>query len=174
MRSIGVVTEQSYYQGNDIVVTIDYAHEGFSRVFFVSSEGVSRHIDMDNLERCLAGELQFDRDAFFFRGERAVQEAHTILNCNGLKGNFTKYIHEKINVWSPRKRAESERKERNRIRTRDIIEETLSYGIGGFLGGNHDPFVRDTPKIGRNEPCPCGSGKKYKKCCERENHEKRR
>ncbi|MDC7126553.1 MAG: YchJ family protein [Spirochaetales bacterium] len=25
--------------------------------------------------------------------------------------------------------------------------------------------VRDTPKVGRNEPCPCGSGKKYKKCC---------
>ncbi len=24
---------------------------------------------------------------------------------------------------------------------------------------------RDAPKIGRNEPCPCGSGKKYKKCC---------
>ena len=22
-----------------------------------------------------------------------------------------------------------------------------------------------TPKIGRNDPCPCGSGKKYKKCC---------
>jgi SEC-C motif-containing protein len=27
--------------------------------------------------------------------------------------------------------------------------------------------VRDQPKIGRNEPCPCGSGKKYKKCCGR-------
>ena len=26
------------------------------------------------------------------------------------------------------------------------------------------PFVRDQKKIGRNEPCPCGSGKKYKKC----------
>ncbi len=25
----------------------------------------------------------------------------------------------------------------------------------------------DTPKVGRNEPCPCGSGKKYKKCCGR-------
>ena len=24
---------------------------------------------------------------------------------------------------------------------------------------------RDKPKVGRNEPCPCGSGKKYKKCC---------
>jgi preprotein translocase subunit SecA len=27
--------------------------------------------------------------------------------------------------------------------------------------------VRDTRKVGRNEPCPCGSGKKYKKCCGR-------
>ena len=24
---------------------------------------------------------------------------------------------------------------------------------------------RDTPKVGRNDPCPCGSGKKYKNCC---------
>jgi hypothetical protein len=27
------------------------------------------------------------------------------------------------------------------------------------------PFRRPAPKTGRNEPCPCGSGKKYKKCC---------
>ncbi len=26
------------------------------------------------------------------------------------------------------------------------------------------PFVRDHPKVGRNDPCPCGSGKKYKQC----------
>ena len=26
------------------------------------------------------------------------------------------------------------------------------------------PFVREQPKVGRNEPCPCGSGKKYKQC----------
>lgn len=26
-------------------------------------------------------------------------------------------------------------------------------------------YVRPEPKVGRNEPCPCGSGKKYKKCC---------
>ena len=25
----------------------------------------------------------------------------------------------------------------------------------------------ETPKVGRNDPCPCGSGKKYKKCCGR-------
>ena len=28
----------------------------------------------------------------------------------------------------------------------------------------HTPFVRDGRKVGRNEPCPCGSGKKYKHC----------
>ncbi len=27
------------------------------------------------------------------------------------------------------------------------------------------PVRRDQPKVGRNDPCPCGSGKKYKKCC---------
>ena len=26
-------------------------------------------------------------------------------------------------------------------------------------------IVRDQPKVGRNDPCPCGSNKKYKKCC---------
>jgi uncharacterized protein len=28
-----------------------------------------------------------------------------------------------------------------------------------------DPYIRPEPKIGRNDPCPCGSGKKLKKCC---------
>jgi hypothetical protein len=27
------------------------------------------------------------------------------------------------------------------------------------------PAVNKTPDVGRNDPCPCGSGKKYKKCC---------
>ena len=27
------------------------------------------------------------------------------------------------------------------------------------------PVQRDAPKVGRNDPCPCGSGRKYKKCC---------
>lgn len=28
----------------------------------------------------------------------------------------------------------------------------------------NEPYMRDQPKVGRNEPCPCGSGKKYKQC----------
>lgn len=34
-------------------------------------------------------------------------------------------------------------------------------------GGHAEPIKRDSQKVGRNDPCPCGSGKKYKKCCGR-------
>lgn len=34
----------------------------------------------------------------------------------------------------------------------------------GVVAG-HDPIRRTEPKIGRNDPCPCGSGLKFKKCC---------
>jgi len=32
-------------------------------------------------------------------------------------------------------------------------------------GGVSETYVREWPKIGRNDPCPCGSGRKYKRCC---------
>ncbi|MBT8131455.1 MAG: preprotein translocase subunit SecA [Gammaproteobacteria bacterium] len=37
-------------------------------------------------------------------------------------------------------------------------------GQAGAAVATAEPFVRDGRKIGRNEPCPCGSGKKYKQC----------
>jgi preprotein translocase subunit SecA len=40
----------------------------------------------------------------------------------------------------------------------------LSYNIGGDSTEARRP-VQKGRKVGRNEPCPCGSGKKYKKCC---------
>ncbi len=41
----------------------------------------------------------------------------------------------------------------------------ISGGAQADAGaGEHAPFVRDGRKVGRNEPCPCGSGKKYKQC----------
>jgi preprotein translocase subunit SecA len=44
-------------------------------------------------------------------------------------------------------------------------EEALA-GAGGDAAPapKAAPFVRHTGKIGRNDPCPCGSGKKYKHC----------
>ncbi|MCA8943362.1 MAG: YchJ family protein [Planctomycetes bacterium] len=40
------------------------------------------------------------------------------------------------------------------------------YFVDSEMAG-HETFVRQSPKVGRNDPCPCGSGKKYKKCCAR-------
>ena len=34
--------------------------------------------------------------------------------------------------------------------------------------GENVTIVRSAPKVGRNDPCPCGSGKKYKQCCGRQ------
>ena len=41
-------------------------------------------------------------------------------------------------------------------------EEDMSKDEKTLKGGTHKK-----EKIGRNDPCPCGSGKKYKKCCGR-------
>ena len=38
------------------------------------------------------------------------------------------------------------------------------YYVEGVVKGQ-ETFRREAPKVGRNEPCPCGSGKKFKKCC---------
>jgi preprotein translocase subunit SecA len=60
--------------------------------------------------------------------------------------------------------------ERRRAAQQRMIEHrgelaTASAGGGGGDGEAPQPIRRIGPKIGRNDPCPCGSGKKYKKCC---------
>ncbi|MEA3278817.1 MAG: preprotein translocase subunit SecA [Pseudomonadota bacterium] len=47
-------------------------------------------------------------------------------------------------------------------------EEQPAEAAAAHAGAErHQPYVREQRKIGRNEPCPCGSGKKYKHCCGR-------
>ena len=53
----------------------------------------------------------------------------------------------------------------NRIPQREKVAEPVATNEGGG-GGVRKPVVKET-KVGRNDPCPCGSGKKYKKCCGR-------
>ncbi|MDR1920562.1 MAG: SEC-C domain-containing protein, partial [Candidatus Adiutrix sp.] len=44
---------------------------------------------------------------------------------------------------------------------------TLSRGAAAVEPAKARPETRAQPKVGRNDPCPCGSGKKYKQCCGR-------
>ncbi len=67
-----------------------------------------------------------------------------------------------------------------------LVEFVASYAQGGLRDEHHETaifkrengewkydtgevaaatIVRAAPKVGRNDPCPCGSGKKYKHCC---------
>ncbi len=68
---------------------------------------------------------------------------------------------------------ESIREETVRMLMHVRIEEKVEREqVAKVTGTNKDdsangPIVRKTEKVGRNDPCPCGSGKKYKHCCGR-------
>ncbi len=50
-------------------------------------------------------------------------------------------------------------------RTRKVVEGRGTEGGMREAPQKQRTVKRDLPKVGRNDPCPCGSGKKYKKCC---------
>ena len=41
----------------------------------------------------------------------------------------------------------------------------LQQSVNNAKKNNNSPYIRSGKKVGRNDPCPCGSGKKYKQCC---------
>lgn len=53
--------------------------------------------------------------------------------------------------------------------TNASLEDAAINLVDGNLsekeGGMNKTVVNEGPKVGRNDPCPCGSGKKYKNCC---------
>jgi len=58
--------------------------------------------------------------------------------------------------------------------SREVNRKVQAMGQGDTEEGQEDgvvapekaaPVRNEGPKVGRNDPCPCGSGKKYKKCC---------
>ena len=66
-----------------------------------------------------------------------------------------------------RQQGEVKRQETVKI-TGEALEAIHSVDGGSKIGTDVDRTVRNEgPKVGRNDPCPCGSGKKYKNCCGR-------
>ena len=54
------------------------------------------------------------------------------------------------------------------IRRTEVAKQKVAglAGVGGDTSEKKKPVVRRaSERVGRNEPCPCGSGKKYKQCC---------
>ena len=64
-----------------------------------------------------------------------------------------------------RQQGEAKRQETVKI-TGAALEAIHSVDGGAKIGTDVDRTIRNEgPKVGRNDPCPCGSGKKYKNCC---------
>ena len=69
-----------------------------------------------------------------------------------------------------KKEGQIERTETTKV-TGASLEDTAINLVDGNIsekeGGMNKTVVNEGPKVGRNDPCPCGSGKKYKNCCGR-------
>lgn len=73
-------------------------------------------------------------------------------------GGRVKYIDDVIaemSWWACFDEAEANLKQQTRPQSGSFAESLAPLG----------QFIREGVKVGRNDPCPCGSGKKYKKCC---------
>ena len=53
---------------------------------------------------------------------------------------------------------------KEQIKRVEVAKPLIEGFAGGKMPTQQKPIVRKD-KVGRNDPCPCGSGKKYKKCC---------
>ncbi|WP_116963924.1 preprotein translocase subunit SecA [Fastidiosibacter lacustris] len=76
----------------------------------------------------------------------------------------------KIRIQAPEEAQKMEQEWKSSIKNIEAQHEDV---LAGGSSSRHDeetahrahqPFVRETPKVKRNDPCPCGSGKKYKQC----------
>ncbi len=86
----------------------------------------------------------------------------------------TLFTHYELRGWDHSRKAElRESIDLKQENYDDLLESFASSGTGKWGGPNDAPDfpqypvtpVTSPPKVGRNAPCPCGSGKKFKKCC---------
>ena len=116
---------------------------------------------IDHLERSLAPESRTDHDRKSAEqwAKSAEWQGLSILGAQGGEGQTTGTVE-----FVARYRQDG---------TDHSLHETSSFRRDGngwvYVDGkiHQKPVLRAGPKVGRNEPCPCGSGKKFKQCCGR-------
>jgi SEC-C motif domain protein len=116
--------------------------------------------NIDFIERTIhpSARADFDRESARKWAEQSQWHGLEILNVTGGKEEDAEGSVEFIATYSQK----DERIEHHEAATFRKEAETWAFVDGHML---NKPFRHEQPKIGRNDPCPCGSGKKYKKCC---------
>jgi preprotein translocase subunit SecA len=105
---------------------------------------------------------EYKREAFQMFAGMLESIKHEVI---GVLSKVQVQMPEEMQVLEPAQRPEEfEFKHEEFHGLGDEEEEAVAAGAEGQAQPQHQPYVRPERKIGRNEPCPCGSGKKYKHC----------
>ena len=116
--------------------------------------------NIDFIERTMHSSTRngFNRENTRKWAEESQWHGLEILNVIGGKEDEAEGSVEFIATYS---------KEDEKIEHHEVSTFQKESGTWTFVDGRmvNKTFRRDQPKIGRNDPCPCGSGKKFKKCC---------
>ena len=99
---------------------------------------------------------EYKREAFEMFSAMLDQIKHEVI---GVLSRVQVRAEEDVQAIEEQRRSKAPRQYRHP----DVASEGGAPGAVEEAGA-HQPMVREGRKIGRNEPCPCGSGKKYKQC----------
>ena len=86
------------------------------------------------------------------------------INTEAVKILFRLELASKEELRELEKRAVEAQKNKELKLKKDEAESLIGNNTGSDTSNTQNPETRTHPKIGRNEPCPCGSGKKFKVC----------
>jgi hypothetical protein len=155
-------------------ITISHPETGEDIFGFIGSIFTDEKEDIDTRQSAGNVLLDFKREEYkeslllFANKEKESKEKNVFYNASFFESDVIEalttetkdlwlYTSEWLDFYAEeniRKRQERWRKEAKAQSQKEEEKDSVSI-----------PFVHTTPKVGRNEPCPCGSGKKYKKCC---------
>ena len=113
-----------------------------------------------NLQRanCLEANLALTEGADpLLSTSKTIDRIHTFRNRTerSLLKLLNEFRQEKSGNPSPKPNLQNEPK----------IRAPLPSAPASYTRVSRPPYIRPEPKVGRNEPCPCKSGRKYKQCC---------
>ena len=94
-------------------------------------------------------------------------ESYDIFNemSEKIKENVTRVVLHQSKVTEEQTNTANLAKATEMIRKMIAARNAQAQNQANTSGNSRQPVVNSSKKVGRNEPCPCGSGKKYKKCC---------
>ncbi len=104
-----------------------------------------------------------------------VEENPNILSGKGIPAFFYRKWKDPAFIKQMRVLAAQMQKEGVDLKSMSAVKEWIEknkeaiesgkIGVQPEASAKAAPYIKSSPDISRNDPCPCGSGKKYKKCC---------